>query len=137
MKRLIIFVIIILFCAFGITHWLINEQQSSLTQHITIDDLKRNNSTFSDSTICLKKVVVLDSQTLLNYTKATITDDSKERILLLTNKPFVKGQTIDVIGKLVVVYQSENKSLLVFIDNGLKPSNEIFQTIKKVLASNY
>lgn len=69
-------------------------------------------------------------ESVLNYSKAVITDGSGEMILLLSDKPFKRGETIDISGMMLVVYQKNNESCLVFVDSRLKPMNDLLQLAK-------
>ncbi|MEX0966752.1 MAG: hypothetical protein WD077_05905 [Bacteroidia bacterium] len=95
----------------------------------TIADLNNRQSVFADSLITLENVRVTKCESVLNYSKAIITDDSGEDILLLTPVPYRKGEIIDIAGKLYVVYQDENQRHLVFVDERLKPAKELVESI--------
>ena len=101
-----------------------------LKPHVTIADLKEKQSAFADSLITLLDVHIESCESILNYSKAVIGDGSGGKILLLTDKPYKCGERTDISGRLLVVYQKDNESCLVFIDNHLKPMKDLLQLVK-------
>jgi hypothetical protein len=96
---------------------------------VNIAELYAKQSLFADSLITLKNVKVKNCQSILNYSKAIITDNSDSVIMLISDKPFKKGETTNVTGRMIVVYQKNNQNCIVFVDNSLKPINDLLQVI--------
>jgi hypothetical protein len=103
---------------------------SFLQPQVTIADLKAKQSVLADSLVTLHDVQIESCESVLNYSKAVITDGSGEKILLLSDKPFKSGETTDVSGRMVVVYQKDSQSCLVFVDSRLAPMNDLLQLMK-------
>lgn len=98
---------------------------------VTIADLKAKQSVFADSLVTLHDVKIKSCESVLNYSKAVITDESGETILLLSDKPFKSGETIHITGRMLVVYQNEDENFLVFVDAHLKPMNDLLRLVKR------
>jgi hypothetical protein len=130
MKSLLIIIAVILAGSYIVTQTSCNGKAGSYLQpQLTIADLKANQSIYADSLITLYDVKVKNSESILNYCRALIEDKSGESILLLGDRPFKSGETINIRGKLVVLYQTDNKSYLVFIDSHFKPMKNLLKFI--------
>lgn len=92
---------------------------SFLQPQVTIADLKVKQSVFADSLVTLHDVKIESCESVLNYSKAVITDESGEEIPLLSAKPFRKGERTDVQGKMFTIYQNEHEGVVVFVDENL------------------
>jgi len=101
-----------------------------LKPQVTIADLKAKQSFFADSLVMLHDVQIKSCESVLNYSKAVITDRSGETILLLSDKPFKSGEIINLTGRMLVIYQKEDNNYLVFVDAHFKPMNDLLRIVK-------
>jgi len=133
MKSLVIIVTVILAISYIPTQLSCNGKTADILQPtVTIADIETRQSVFADSLVSLHQVKIQSCQTILNYTKAVITDGSKGDLVLLTNKPYKKGEVTDIKGRLFVLYQLNEQRGLVFIDNGIKPAKSLLQNLAKL-----
>lgn len=131
MKNLLILIVTVIAGGYIATQTSCNGKVGSfLEPKVTIADLKTKQSTLADSLVTLYDVSIESCESVLNYSKAVITDRSGEKILLLSDKPFKRGEIVDITGRMMVVYQKEDESCLVFIDSRLKPMNDLLQLMK-------
>lgn len=102
---------------------------------VTISDLKQKPSVFADSSITLRNLTIQSTESVLNYSKSIISDGTGE-VLFLSNKPHKKGEVLESIrGRFVVVFQRGDKSCEVFIDDDLKPMNDLIRIITSSIIS--
>jgi hypothetical protein len=130
MNNLFLLVLIVVAISFITVQTSCNGVIKSVQQpDVNIAELYAKQSLFADSLITLKNVKVKNCQSILNYSKAIITDNSDSVIMLISDKPFKKGETTNVTGRMIVVYQKNNQNCIVFVDNSLKPINDLLQVI--------
>lgn len=97
--------------------------------NVAISDLKQKPSVFADSLVTLHNLTIQSTETILNYSKSVITDGSGE-VLFLSNRPHKIGEMLDTVkGRFIVVFQMGDKSCEVFIDDDLKPMNDLIRII--------
>lgn len=131
MKNLLLLIVTVLAGGYITTQTSCNGKMGSFLQpHVTIADLKAKQSVLADSLVTLHDVNIESCESFLNYSKAIIADGSGEKILLLSDKPFRSGEITDVSGRMIVVYQKNNRSCLVFVDSRLAPMNDLLQLMK-------
>ena len=131
MKNLLLLIVAVLAGGYIATQTSCNGKVGSFLQpQVTIADLKAKQSVLADSLVTLHDVHIESCESILNYSKVEISDQTGEEILLLSNKPYKKGEIVDVSGRLIVLYQDQNKNCLVFLDKGFKPMNDMLQVLK-------
>lgn len=83
---------------------------------ITIKDLKENPNLYSDSMVVLQNVHVLSSTILLHYSESIITDESGDKLIAITNKPYTDGQNISQLsGRYELLFKDKDKKCEFFI----------------------
>lgn len=82
-------------------------------------ELVKNPSSYTDTTLEIEAKVI-ESTTLMNYTKSTITDHNGNKILLIGNKPYREGEQINLKVHLYVLYQKEGKQCSMLVDDNFK-----------------
>ena len=87
--------------------------------HIAISEMIKNPSSYTDSTLAVK-AKILESSTLLNYTKSTISDKNGNEIVLIGNKPYRSGEEIDIKAHLYVLYHEHEKQYTVLVEDDFK-----------------
>lgn len=133
MKRNITFYVLIMIV---LSTYLLSCQgthRNFLKTNVTISDLIEKQSVFADSLVTLYNVRVLSSESILNYTKSVISDKNGKQIIYLSDKPYRKGEVIVVSGKMLVLYQKGDESILVFVDSHLNPVNDLLKLIRRML----
>ncbi len=100
---------------------------------VTISDLIEKQSVFADSMVTLHNVRVLSSESILNYTKSVISDKYGKQIIYFSDTPFRQGELIVVTGKMLVLYQKGDESILVFVDSQLNPVNDLLRLIGRMI----
>jgi hypothetical protein len=133
MKKILILLLLALGGYFMYTRLGVHEKLSAIIQpQITILDLQSNPSVFSDSLVELKNLHIIESQSVMNYSKSIVTDNSGRSMLLFSNLPFRKDEIISAIkGRYTILYQVNGKSCEIFISESLKPFNDIMHLIKQ------
>jgi len=105
----------------------------AVKEDITISDLKTRQSIFADSMVTLHDVRIEACTSLLNYSKAEISDKSGEKITFISDKPFRVGEITDIDGSLLVLYQFDHDQCIVFVHQDLKPLSELTHLVKGLL----
>lgn len=130
MKTILLLIVAVLAGGYIATQSSCNGKTGSFLQpQVTIADLKAKQSALADSLITLHDVQIESCESVLNYSKAIITDKSGEEILLLSDKPFKSGERTNVSGRMIVLFQKENESCLVFVDSSLDPMNDLVKLV--------
>ncbi len=89
---------------------------------------------FADSLIELKNLRVIETQSVMNYSRSKVSDETGQEMTLLSTRPFRSNEIVSEIkGRFTVVYQDKNKSCEVFISDDLKPFNDLMRVIKQSL----
>jgi len=134
MKALIVILLVVIVISIITTHKSSFEKNSRLFEPTTtIADIKTKQSIFSDSLITLHDVRIKKCESILSYSKSLITDDSNEEIVLLSNKPFIKGEIADITGRIFVIFQKDSTVILFFVDNRLKPITDLTRLIRAAI----
>jgi hypothetical protein len=100
--------------------------------HISISEITKNPSAYTDSTLDVK-AKILESTTLLNYTKSTISDNDGNKIVLIGNKPYKTGEEIDIKAHLYVLYQQHEKQCSVLVEDDFKMLKGILSLLEHQL----
>ena len=101
---------------------------------ITISDLQGRPSVFADSLVILHNLRVVESQSLLNYTRSKIADGTGAELVLLSGRPYSTGETVnEVKGRYTVIYADNERRCEVFISDDLKPLSDLMKIIKHSL----
>jgi len=113
----------------------VHEKLSDIFEpQISISDLQSRPSVFADSLITLHNLRVVESQSLLNYTRSKISDGTGADLVLLSTRPYSTGESVDEVkGRLTVVYADNEKRFEVFISDDLKPFSDLMKVIKHSL----
>lgn len=135
MKKLFIILVIITACSFFF-HIDSKGQTKEGLPPITIAEVVEKQSVFADSLITLHNINIESCKSVLNYTTAEITDKSGAKIQFLSSKPYKSGETTDVTGRIIVLYQNQSKSKIVFIDNELSPLKDLYKSTKRLIGYN-
>lgn len=135
MKKFLIIVIVAVGGYFFLKKSCVIQKLTTIVEpQITISDLQNHPSVYADSLITLHKIHVVESHTLFNYTQSKVSDGSGAYLLLLSSRPFGKGEVVDeVSGRLTVVYADNERRYEVFISDDLKPFNDLMKVIKHAL----
>ena len=132
MKNLLLLMVTLLAGGYIATQTSCNGKVESFLQpKVTIADLKTKQSVLADSLVTLHDVQIESCESVLNYSKAVITDRSGEKILLLSDKPFSNGEITDISGRLLVVYRKNQEECIIFIDNQLNPTHDLLQLVSR------
>jgi hypothetical protein len=86
---------------------------------IPIAEINENPGSFTDTSLDIEAKII-ESVTLMNYTKSTISDKSGSHILLICNKPYKVGEEINLKAHLYVLFQKQDKQCIVLIDDNFK-----------------
>ena len=130
MKKIIFAAILIIGYMFY-TRFNTDENRNESQTQITITELRNNPNVYKDSTVVLHNLTVLEAASVLNYSKVTIEDNSGEKIILISNRPYKRGQIISRLkGTYVLVYQDSDRCYEAFIAEELKPLKEAMGIIK-------
>jgi hypothetical protein len=130
MKKIIILTALIVAGYFGYKLFSGARIAALLEPQITISDLRNNPNVFADSLVELQGVTVESSESVLNYSKCSISDPEGQKILLLSCKPYRKGQIINVRGRFLQVYHRDEKNFDAFVAQDLKPLNGFIKILK-------
>ncbi len=102
-----------------------------LEPKITISDLKSRPSVFADSLIEVKDLLVIETQSVMNYSRCKVSDVTGQEMVLLSSRPYSTGETvITVKGRYTVLYANNEKRCEVFISDDLKPFSDFMKLIK-------
>ena len=134
MRKIIVLVLAVIGGYFVYTRMGVHEKLSGILEpQITISDLK-NSSVFADSLVELRNLRVIETQSVLNYSRSKVSDATGEEMILLSNRPFKSNETVDVIkGRFTVVYADKERRCEVFISEDLKPFNDLITVLKHSL----
>ena len=132
MRKIIGLIFAILGGYFVYTRMGVHEKFSGiLEQQITVSDLKSRPSVFADSLIELKNLRVIETQSLMNYSRCKVSDETGEEIVLLSSRPYSAGEDVNAVkGKYTVLYADNKKRCDVFISDDLKPFSDFMKLIK-------
>jgi hypothetical protein len=100
--------------------------------HISISDITKHPGLYTDSILDVKAKVI-ESTTLLNYTKSIISDNSGNIIVLVGKKPYKSGDEIDIKAHLYILYQEQGKQYGVLVDDDLKILKGLFNMLENQL----
>lgn len=100
--------------------------------HIPISEITKNPGAYTDSILDIK-AKVLESTTLLNYTKSTISDNSGNKIVLIGNKPYKSGDEVDIKAHLYILYQEQEKQCSILVDNDFKMLKGLLRILENQL----
>jgi hypothetical protein len=133
MKKIIVLTLALFGVYFVYTHLAVHKIFSGILQpNITINDLKDHPSLYADSLIVLKNLHVVETQSLLNYSRSKVSDETGHEIFLLSSRPFSNNETIAVVkGRYTILYIDNKRKYDVFISDDLKPFNDLIKLIKK------
>ena len=134
MRKIIVLVLAVIGGYFVYTRMGVHEKLSGILEpQITISDLK-NSSVFADSLVELRNLRVIETQSVLNYSRSKVSDATGEEMILFSNRPFKSNETVDVIkGRFTVVYADKERRCEVFISEDLKPFNDLITVLKHSL----
>lgn len=135
MKKLIFFLVVSVSGYFLYSRMGVKEKLSAMLEpQITISDLQNRPSVFADSLVTLHSIRVIESQSLLNYTRSKVYDGTGAELVLLSSRPFSTGETVDEVkGCYTVVYADSERRCEVFISDDLKPFSDLMKVIKHSL----
>lgn len=135
MKKLIFFLVVSVGGYFLYSQMGVKEKLSAMLEpQITINDLQSRPSVFADSLVTLHNIRVVESQSLLNYTRSKVSDGTGSELVLLSSRPFSTGEAVDEInGRFTVVYADSERRCEVFISDDLKPFSDLMKVIKHSL----
>lgn len=85
----------------------------------SIAELIKTPSSFTDSTLEIEAKVI-ESTTVMNYTKSTISDNNGNKITLIGNKPYKEGEEINLKAHLYILYQKDGKQCSMLVDDNFK-----------------
>lgn len=103
--------------------------EPNYNHEISIATLKENYSQYTDSLITLQGIMVEETENILNYTKATITDSTGETLQFITNQPCEKGKPVDITGRLHFLPKKDADPNLIFVDEHLRPVNDFLRLL--------
>lgn len=132
MKKLIFFLVVSVTGYFLYSRMGVKEKLSAMLEpQITISDLQSRPSVFADSLVTLRNIHVVESQSLLNYTRSKVSDRSGAELVLLSSSPFSRGEAVDEVkGRFTILYADNERSFEVFISEDLKPFSDLMKVIK-------
>lgn len=103
-----------------------------LDPHTSIGDITQKSSSYTGNSLHIKSSV-LESTTLLNYTKSTILDNAGDKIVLIGNIPYQKGDEIDIKVHLYVLYQAQKKKYAILVDDDFKMVKDMIHVFETQL----
>lgn len=132
MRKIIVLILAGLGGFFMYTRMSVHEKLSGILEpQTTIADLKSRPSVFADSLIELKNLRVIETQSVMNYSRCKVSDETGEEMVLLSSRPYSTGETINTVkGKYTVLYANNDKRCEVFVSNDLKPFSDFINLIK-------
>ncbi len=132
MRKIIMLLFVSLGGYFMYTRMGVHEKLSGILEpQITISDLKSCPSVFADSLIELKNLRVIETQSVMNYSRCKVSDETGQEIVLLSSRPYSAGETVNTVkGRYTVLYANNDKPCEVFISNNLKPFSDFMKLIK-------
>lgn len=135
MKKLILIAGVAIVGYFFLKKSGVHEKMSDIFEpQITISDLQSRPSVFADSLVTLHNIRVVESQSLLNYTRSKVSDGSGAELVLLSGRPYTKGEAVEEVkGRFTVVYSDSERRCEVFISDDLKPFSDLVKVIKHSL----
>lgn len=135
MKRIIFIALLVVAGYYFFKKSDVQEKLSSMLEpQITISDLKNHPSVFADSLVELKNLRVIETQSMMNYSRSKVSDVTGQEMVLLSSRPFRSNEIVSEIkGHFIVMYQYKNKSYEIFISDDLKPFNDLMKVIKQSL----
>lgn len=135
MKNLILIAVVAVAGYFFFKKSGVHEKLSDIFEpQISISDLQSRPSVFADSLVTLHNIRIVESQSLLNYTRSKVSDGSGAELVLLSGRPFSTGETVDEVkGRYTVVYADSERRCEVFISDDLKPFSDLMKVIKHSL----
>lgn len=135
MKNIILIAVVVVAGYFFFKKSGVQEKLSDIFEsQITISDLQSRPSVFADSLVVLHNLRVVESQSLLNYTRSKISDGTGAELVLLSSRPYSTGESVDEVkGRLTVVYADSERRCEVFISDDLKPFSDLMKVIKHSL----
>ena len=103
---------------------------AAIRPQITIEDLK-GSSQFVDSLVELQNLKVIETRSILKYTWSKVIDKTGQTMTLLSYRPFLVNEQIEIIkGRYSVVYTDNYKRCEVFISEELKAFHDLMNKIK-------
>jgi hypothetical protein len=134
MKKTIALFLAILGGYFLYTQFGIQEKLTGMFDlNVTISDLKNQPSIYADSLVILKNIRVIENQSVVNYSKSTITDKTGHEIMLLSGRPYRSGEVVKTLkGRYTVLYEDSERNYDFFITEDLTLLDD-FPKVLKIL----
>ena len=132
MRKIIVLILASLGGYFMYTRMGVHEKLSGILEpQTTITDLKSHPSVFADSLIELKNLRVIETQSVMNYSRCKVSDVTGQEMVLLSSRPYSTGETVNTVkGRYTVLYANNEKRCEVFISDDLKPFSDFMKLIK-------
>lgn len=91
----------------------------------TITEIIRSPSIYADSLVTIADVTVLDAQTALNLSRIVVADGSGNEMVMIDNKPHVRGEDLgSITGRYQVLLSYGGIGYEVFVSEGLQQDLE-------------
>lgn len=134
MRKIILLVLVTVGGYFLYSRMGVKEKLSDILEpEITISDLK-SSSVYADSLVELRNLRVIESQSVMNYSRTKVSDAAGEELILLSSRPYRTNETVSAVkGRYTVIYADNEKRCEVFIADDLKPFNDLMKVIKQSL----
>lgn len=134
MRKIILLVLVAVGGYFLYSRMGVKEKLSGILEpEITISDLK-SSSVYADSLVELRNLRVIESQSVLNYSRTKVSDAAGEELILLSSRPYRTNETVSAVkGRYTVIYADNEKRCEVFIADDLRPFNDLMKVIKQSL----
>jgi hypothetical protein len=129
MKRLL-FIVVTSLISIGLYHWF--SHGNSLTGYKTdLASIANSPGSLTDKPLKIT-ARVLSAITLMNYTKCLLGDSTNHTAWLISNKPFKKGEQINVNAHLYILYQQDEQQYVVLVDDDLKIAKDVLHGVFSV-----
>lgn len=131
-------IILLLLVAFGgyflYSRMGVKEKLSGILEsEITISDLK-SSSVYADSLVELRNLRVIESQSVMNYSRSKVSDAGGEELVLLSSRPYQTNETVSAVkGRYTVIYADNERCYEVFIADDLRPLNDLMKVVKQLI----
>ncbi|HAL81362.1 MAG TPA: hypothetical protein DCO83_03290 [Mucilaginibacter sp.] len=96
-----------------------------------IDSLTKNPAAYTEKALTVD-ATVMESTSVMNYTKCLIGDNQNHTIWFISNKPYKKGELIEVNAHLYVIFQKDEQQCAVLIDDDFKMIKGILHYLQNV-----
>lgn len=132
MRKIIVLILASVGGYFMYTRMGVHEKLSGILEpKITISDLKSRPSVFADSLIEVKDLRVIETQSVMNYSRCKVSDETGQEMVLLSSRPYSTGETVNTVkGRYTVLFANNEKRFEVFISEDLKPFSDFMKLIK-------